>query len=81
MPSARMDFNLGNSTSGKLCPKSSSDSRWTSARTRTLDPQAQVAGSLAKRSTLFSAPQTLQMKETTKLCFTTSRPGGPGPLE
>ena len=44
-----------------------------SARKRTFDPQAQVAGSVANSSTWFSAPQMLQVKATTQSYFVTAQ--------
>jgi len=37
------------------------------ARTRTFDPQEQVAGSVAKSATRFPLPQMLQVNEAVKL--------------
>lgn len=38
------------------------ESRWINARKRTLDPQAQLAGSVPNDSALLCEPQMLQMK-------------------
>jgi hypothetical protein len=46
-----MAFNVGNWANMRLFPNSSIDKRWISARKRTFDPQAQLAGSVAKAST------------------------------
>ena len=50
-----MDFSLGKSASVRARPNNSVASRCTSARTRTLEPQAQVAGSVAKLATRLGA--------------------------
>src|SRR5580693_7472347 len=60
-----MALSVGNCVSVRLDPNSSIDSRWTSPRKRTLDPHAQLAGSVAKASTWLEAPQILQVNETT----------------
>jgi hypothetical protein len=38
------------------------ESKWISARVRTFDPQAQLAGSAANSATALRDPHTLQMK-------------------
>src|SRR5271155_3980016 len=62
MPKPRMAFSFGNSARTRLCPNNSIDSRWIKARKRTLDPHAQLAGSVPNDSILLCVPQILQMK-------------------
>src|SRR5438105_299499 len=59
----RIALSLGKFFNNKSCPNSSIESRWTNARRRTLEPQAQVARSVAKSSTWLAAPQILQVNE------------------
>src|SRR5205085_11387342 len=65
MPRPRIAFNRGNFGSGKLRPNKCIESRWINARTRTLEPHAQLAGSVASPAISFLAAQLLQVKEST----------------
>src|SRR2546421_4267169 len=65
MPRPRIAFNRGNFGSGKLRPNKCIESRWINARTRTLEPHAQLAGSVASSAISFLAAQILQVKEST----------------
>src|SRR5262249_9639725 len=64
MPRPRIDLSRGKSRNTRLRPNNSSESKCTSARHRTLEPQRKLAGWVAKAWIEFGMPQMLQVNET-----------------